>query len=79
MANKLLQQHKQLRNQEQKLAIEMKSHKTKAELIAQDFRTNVKRLNNTTRIIDYLRCLETLLKHRYIRTFLNNLILISLI
>jgi len=43
----------------------MKSHKHNADLIAQDFRTTVKRFNNTTRIIDYLRCLETLLKHRY--------------
>jgi len=65
MAEKLLQQHRQLRNQEQKLAIEMKSHENQAEFIAQDFRTTVKRLNNTTRILDYLRCLETLLKHRY--------------
>jgi hypothetical protein len=64
MAEKLLNQHKQLRNQEHKLAIEMKSHKTNANVIAQDFRTNVKRLNNTMRILDYLHCLETLLKHR---------------
>jgi hypothetical protein len=64
MAEKLLNQHKQLRNQEQKLAIEIKSHKTNANVIAQDFRTNVRRLNNTTRILDYLHCLETLLKHR---------------
>jgi hypothetical protein len=67
MAKKLLQQHQQLRTQEQKLAIEIKSHEDKAKLISQDFRTTVKRLNNTTRIIDYLRCLETLLKHRYIK------------
>jgi hypothetical protein len=65
MAKKLLHQHEQLRNQEQKLAIEMKSHENKADSIAHDFRTNVKRLNNTTRITDYLRCLETLLKYRY--------------
>jgi len=42
----------------------MKSHKDNADLIAQDFRTTVKRLNNTKRIIDYLHCLEILLKHR---------------
>jgi len=65
MTKTLLEQHRQLRIQEQKLAIEMKSHKHNADLIAQDFRTTVKRFNNTTRIIDYLRCLETLLKHRY--------------
>jgi hypothetical protein len=64
MAKKLLKQHEQLRKEERKLAIEMKSHENNANLIAQDFRTTVKRLNNTTRIIDYLRCLETLLKHR---------------
>lgn len=64
MAEKLLEQHKQLRHQEQKLAIEVKSHKTNANVIAQDFRTTVKRLNNTTRILDYLHCLETLMKYR---------------
>jgi hypothetical protein len=67
MAKKLLQQHEQLRIQEQKLAIEMKSHENKAELIALDFRTIVKRLNNTTKIIDYLHCLQTLLKYRYLK------------
>ncbi|CAF1200883.1 unnamed protein product [Rotaria sordida] len=63
MAKKLLEQHEQLRIQERKLAIEIKSHENKAELNAQDFRTTVKRLNNTARIIDYLHCLETLLKY----------------
>ncbi|CAF1149480.1 unnamed protein product [Rotaria sp. Silwood1] len=63
MTKKLLEQHEQLRIQERKLAIEIKSHENKAELIAQDFRTTVKRLNNTARIIDYLHCLETLLKY----------------
>ncbi|CAF1344241.1 unnamed protein product [Adineta ricciae] len=62
MANNLLEQHEQLRNQERKLTIAMKSHEDKAEVIAQDFRTTVKRLNSTTRVIDYLRCLETLIK-----------------
>ncbi|CAF1251236.1 unnamed protein product [Rotaria sordida] len=63
MAKKLLEQHEQLRIQERKLAIEIKSHENKAELNAQDFRTTVKRLNNTARIIDYLHCLETLLNY----------------
>ncbi|CAF3451397.1 unnamed protein product [Rotaria sp. Silwood1] len=70
MTKKLLEQHEQLRIQERKLAIEIKSHENKAELIAQDFRTTVKRLNNTARIIDYLHCLETLLK--YSKTTDNN-------
>ena len=65
MANNLLEQHEQLRNQERKLTIAMKSHEDKAEDIAQGFRTTVKCLNSTTRVIDYLRCLETLLKQRY--------------
>lgn len=65
MAKQLLEQHKQLRIQEQKLATVMKLHEDQAELIAQEFRTTVKRLNNTARIIDYLHCLETLLKYRY--------------
>lgn len=66
MTRKLLEQHDQLRNQERKLAIEMKSHESQAEAIAQEFRTIVKRLNNTTKIMDYLRCLETFLKYRYL-------------
>ena len=66
MTRKLLEQHDQLRNQERKLAIEMKSHESQAESIAQEFRTIVKRLNNTTKIMDYLRCLETFLKYRYL-------------
>ena len=61
---KLLEQHQQLRNQERKLTIEMKSHEDKAQLIAQEFRATVKRLNNTTRVIDYLQCLENFLKFR---------------
>ena len=66
MTRKLLEQHDQLRNHERKLAIEMKSHESQAEPIAQEFRTIVKRLNNTTKIMDYLRCLETFLKYRYL-------------
>jgi DNA-binding ferritin-like protein (Dps family) len=66
MANQLLEQHEELRSQERKLAMEMKSHETRAEVIGQDFRTTVKSLNSTTKTIDYLRCLETLLKYRYI-------------
>ncbi|CAF0911519.1 unnamed protein product [Adineta steineri] len=62
-AKELLNDHGKLRNEERKLSIAIKSHESEAELIAQDFRTTVKRLNNTTRIIDYLRCLETLLKY----------------
>jgi hypothetical protein len=64
MTKKLLEQHEQLRNQERKLTIEMKCHNDKAELVAQEFRTTVKRLNNTTRIMDYLHCLGTLLNYR---------------
>ena len=64
MTNKLLEQHEELRVQERKLAIEMKSHEDKADVIAQDFRTAVKRFSNTTRIMDYLRCLETFLRYR---------------
>ncbi|CAF3152696.1 unnamed protein product [Rotaria socialis] len=63
MTKKLLEQHEQLRIQECKLAIELKSRENEAELIAQDFRTTVKRLKNTARIIDYLHCLETLLTY----------------
>ncbi|CAF1411967.1 unnamed protein product [Rotaria magnacalcarata] len=60
MTKNLLEQHEQLRIQECKLAIELKSRENEAELIAQDFRTTVKRLKSTARIIDYLHCLETL-------------------
>lgn len=65
MAKTLLEQHEQLQVQERKLAIEIKSHECRADSIAQDFRTSVKLLNNTTRILDYLRCLETFLNYRY--------------
>lgn len=64
MANKLLKQHEQLRREERNLANEIKSHENNDDLIVQDFRTTIKRLNNTTRIINYLRCLEILLKYR---------------
>ena len=43
----------------------MKSHESQAESIAQHFRTIVKHLNNKTKVMDYLRCLETFLKYRY--------------
>lgn len=62
MANELLQQHEELRDEEIKLANQMTLHRDNADLIAQDFRTTVKLFNNTTRIFDYFRCLETLLK-----------------
>lgn len=66
MAKELLNKHEHIRKEERNLADEIKSHEINDDLIVQDFHTTIKRLNNTTRIIDYLRCLEILLKYRFI-------------
>ncbi|CAF0909286.1 unnamed protein product [Didymodactylos carnosus] len=57
-ANILLKQHGQLQTEERKLSIEIKTHEDLTETLAQDFRINMKRLNEMKKTVYYMKCLE---------------------